>query len=155
MSNSKEDEELRLLYQTRIDDIRYSKQQQWNTVYLALIAIGGILALLLGLPLQQVLSQKLTIFLTAICIIVCLAGIGFIGVYQYSIARYRFVIEQITQTFTSKTKEVYGKEPKSCELLKRFFAKDLLLFLLVFWVTIILAGAVPPATSIAMDTQIS
>ena len=137
MPNSKEHEEIRALYQIYIDEIRYTKQQQWNTVYLTLFAIAGILALSLGL---QILSQSLTIFLIAICIVIAVFGIFLIGHYQWSLARYRYKKDRIIGTFSHRAAEIVHKEPRCRELLDHFFAKELLPFLVLFWLAILLAG---------------
>jgi len=132
MANSNKDEELRLLYQVSIDDIRFSKQQQWNTIYLTLIAIGAILALFLGLEsnpvLKKVLCQRflpdflpwkninisLRGFLAYSCIIIAGLGIFYICQYQKDLAAYRFNKRLLMANFTSKkAKRIVRKEPKN------------------------------------------
>jgi len=129
MSNSNEDENMRLLYQVYIDDIRFSKQQQWNTLYLTLLAISGIIALSIYLPYKLGLTettelQHIKRFLTLICLLVSSLGILFLTNYYFDIKRYR-----------NKLKVLSGKLKVPIKEKKR----DARLFLILFSLVIALA----------------
>lgn len=93
MPNSKEEEEYRMFFQILIDDIRYSKQQQWNTIYLTLIAIGAILGVFLAIQEKaNCLSQSPSFryFLIGVCVVISSSGILYIKKYYGDIGRYRY-----------------------------------------------------------------
>ena len=138
MANSNKGEELRLLYQDIIDNIRYSKQQQWNTVYLTLVAIGAILALVLGLYSKPFLYECLLLWLSIICYIIAGLGIYFIVNYQIDIAKYRYQKEEIIKTFSLKAQAI-AQGPKLKEYFKwEFFGKDVV-FVFLFCLLIFVA----------------
>lgn len=104
MSNSKEDEELRLLFQINIEDLRYCKKQQWYTLYITLLAIGGLITLAVALkPFSACLKE----FLLIICSwIVSFIGIAFMIVYYSSIKTFRDLKLKIIGEFSKKAAEI-------------------------------------------------
>jgi hypothetical protein len=130
---SKKDEELRLLYKISIDDIRYSKQQQWNTIYLTLLAIAATISLFLVLKNGLFISDSLKIFLISICIFIALVGIIFIAIYQSSMAKYRCKKNKLERNFSDEIKKL----DYDCHFLK-YYKKDFI-FVLLFWLLIILS----------------
>ena len=98
MANSKDEEEYRMYFQVLIDDIRFSKKQQWNTIYQTLVAIGAILGVFLAVESKaNFLCQSLPIvkitprcFLTIICVLIAALGIIYIGRFCVDIQRYRY-----------------------------------------------------------------
>lgn len=156
MANSNEDEEFRLLFQVFIDDIRYSKEQQWKIIYLTLVAIGAILALSLGLNSKQILSEQflpdflfgnyitisLRAFLAGICGFISFLGIMYIWIYHGDIDRYRCKKELLMKTFTKKAQKISEKEPKWYKCMKFFLKKDSLRFSIPFCILIAAAGGI-------------
>ena len=71
-------------------DIRYSKQQQWNVLYLTISAIAGIITLILNISISKCLYKYIfdTVIILAI-ISVCISGIAFIDQYRKDIKNYR------------------------------------------------------------------
>jgi len=134
MAKPNEGELLRLFYQVFIDDIRYSKKQQWNTIYLTLVALGAILALFLALPSKQILPQwVLQLFVALIAGL----GVGYIGRFHKSMTEYRKEKKQLLDRFSSeskKAKEIAKKEPEG------FFGKDFWFFVVPFWMLIAVAA---------------
>ena len=121
MANSKEEEEYRMYFQVLIDDIRYSKKQQWNTIYLTLIAIGAILGVFFAVVSKEnFLFQCLPIvkitprwFLTVICIFIAGLGIMYIGRYYRDIGRYRYKTRCILrEKFCEYTKNIADEDEK-------------------------------------------
>lgn len=80
----------RLLYQIKINDIRYSKKHQWYAFYLTIIAIGGVITLFFGLKQFKLLIPDLAfqIFLTLISSLIGIIGICFIYHYNKQIEHY-------------------------------------------------------------------
>lgn len=125
MANSKEEansnkEEDRMYFQVLIDDIRYSKQQQWNTIYLALVAIGAILGIFLAVESKvNFLCQPLPIvkitprwFLTVICSFIAGLGIMYIGRYYRDIGNYRYKSRRILrEKFSEYTRNIAREDP--------------------------------------------
>jgi hypothetical protein len=128
---TKKNEDLRLFYQIVIDDIRYSKQQQWNTIYLTLLAIAATISLFLGIETKPGFSQSLKWFLIIVCIFIALMGIIFIGIYQGSMAKYRCKKANILKKLSEEIKDL----DCDCQFCK-YYRKDLI-FILLFWVLII------------------
>ena len=138
---SNEGEEFRLLYQTSIDDIRYSKQQQWNVIYLTLIAVGGIIAFCIRLRMEQKLSQDLHYFFVGVSIAIALLGASFIVRYQRDIERYRYTKNQFLITFSKKAQEIQRKEPEWYKRNKEFWADEFIWFILPFCALIAVAAS--------------
>jgi hypothetical protein len=137
MSNSKEDEELRLLFQIFIDDIQ---------------ALAGIITLSLWLASEQNLFQSLYKWLIASCFVIASLGIFYIRNYHMDLTKYRYRKDQIMNLiWPSKDKEGAEKSTKtvreildgpSCDECGRlFFKEDFFSFVLPFWVVIIFTGA--------------
>lgn len=134
MANSKEEEEYRMFFQILIDDIRFSKKQQWNTIYLTLVAIGAIWGVCLAIESKgYCLAQPLPIvyvnpkwFLTLICIIVAGIGIMYIGRYCWDIQRYRYISICIRRTkFSNGIRNILKKDPHWYTLKESKFIKFL------------------------------
>jgi hypothetical protein len=134
MANSREQEEYRMYFQILIDDIRFSKKQQWKTIYLTLVAIGAILGIFLAVESKaNFLCQHLPIvyitpksFLTIICIIVAGVGIMYIGRYCWDIQRYRYLSMRILRTkFSKGLRNILNKDPDWYTLNKSKFIKFL------------------------------
>ena len=93
---AEEKENLRLLLNNKLNDIRYTKQQQWHLLYLTLIAIGGITSLAIGI--KPVLCY-FGLFLIGFDIIVGVLGGGFIIYYAHWLHNYRneksYYLEQL------------------------------------------------------------
>jgi hypothetical protein len=103
MSNCNENEELRLLFQINIEELRYCKMQQWHTLYVTLLAIGGLISLVLALKSP---TFGLKEFLIIICWSVSVIGIVFVFVYYYSIKDFRSTKLKIINKFSSETKKI-------------------------------------------------
>ncbi len=82
---SEEKATLRLILENKLNDIRYTKQQQWHVLYLTLIAIAGITSLFLGIELNLCFRISLLI----VNILVGIIGGGFIIRYACDLATYR------------------------------------------------------------------
>lgn len=126
-----DDEDLRLFYQIVIDDIRYSKQQQWHSIYLTLLAIVATVSLFLRIQPNPSFSQTLRGLLIVVCIGVSLLGIIFIGIYHSSIAKYRCKKENILKKLPKEIKAL----DCDCQIWKHY-KKDLFSFTLPFWILI-------------------
>jgi len=100
MSNSKDRETLRLLYGVSINDIRFSKRQQWYVMYLTVIAIAGILSL----------SLKLLCDHTILGILLFLSGIIIPFLGWLTIEDYGKFIEEKYRPRTKKIQEELVKE---------------------------------------------
>jgi hypothetical protein len=151
MANSKEEEECRMYFQILMDDIRYSKQQQWNTIYLTLIAIGAILGVFLTVESKgycfaqplPILKISLRSFLIGICIFILGLGIAYIWRYYVDIERYRYKSRLIlTNRFSDDTETIAEKEPEWFEskwykFLRREY--DFVWFFILFSILILLA----------------
>ena len=124
MQDSKEYQELRLRFQTYIDDIRYSKQQQWNILYLTLLAVAGVISL----KLTQASSPWL---LTVFILVISGLGIYFVGAFHWSMTCYRSKKDAIKEQFSEKEPNLHADEaePSCCE----FLNKDFWRFALWFW----------------------
>lgn len=77
---------LKLLLNNKLNDIRYTKQQQWHLLYLTLIAIGGITSLALS---TKPLLCYFGFFLIAFVIIIGVLGSFFIIYYAVWLSTYR------------------------------------------------------------------
>ncbi|HUU49670.1 MAG TPA: hypothetical protein VMW81_01770 [Nitrospinota bacterium] len=85
------EEDQRLFYNIKVDDIRYTKEQQWKTVYFTVIANAAIISLALYLGLHDKCESQFSqaILLTLIsCFISCI-GIIFLWNYQFRLEEYR------------------------------------------------------------------
>lgn len=78
---------LRLLLENKLNDIRYTKQQQWHLIYLTLIAIAGITSLAFSVELPT--CHRFRIFLLIGDVLVGILGCVFIIYYAYSLKIYR------------------------------------------------------------------
>jgi len=83
--------------ESSVEDIRFAKKQQWNTLYLTLIALAGVLSLFFaGCP------SKLPLFhtcwfrgvLSLVCFSVFVLGIIFLCNYQKDFNKYRGHVEE-------------------------------------------------------------
>lgn len=138
----KDKETIRVFFQVKIEDIRYSKQQQWNTIYYTLITIGGIIGLVLSLKSTQVLTQCFRNSLMLLCSIISLLGIVYIGIYQWAMAKYRFQKDRFIKALSEDNPEVEDRAGSSGEILKYFFKLDFLYFVMPFWFVILSAGII-------------
>ena len=109
MSNckEKESEEMRLLFKIYIEDLRYCKKQQWYTLYLMLIGIGGLMTVGINIP---ECSNKL---FKIVPLIICSWFIFFIGwyfLYEYygSIKEFRKKKGEIAETFEPNVRRISG-----------------------------------------------
>jgi len=87
--------------QSSAEDIRFAKKQQWNTLYLTLIALAGVLSLFFAgsgsnLPLFQACWFRSV--LSLVCLFVLLLGIIFLLNYQKDINKYRRHAEEALES---------------------------------------------------------
>lgn len=109
MQNSiDEKEDLRLKYQIVNDNIRFAKQQKWNTIYYTLTAIGGIIALTLGTPSKFWSGCSFQYFLVIISTVITSSGIYFIWRHQNSSEEYRSEKEDIRKKLFNEEKYKAG-----------------------------------------------
>ncbi|MBW2631268.1 MAG: hypothetical protein JRC90_05820 [Deltaproteobacteria bacterium] len=77
-----------LLLENTFNDIRYTKQQQWYLLYLAIIAITGITSLAFAIKFSH-FCHCFKYFLILCDILISLMGGGFIIRYAFSLEKYR------------------------------------------------------------------
>jgi hypothetical protein len=143
MSNGNLSEDL--AYKTLIDDIRYTKQQQWNTIYLTLIALAGIITLWFAS--EQTLYQNfLKWFLIITSFVITLLGIFYIRRYHHDLTKYRYRKNEIKNLIwpskdkkSTKTVREILDGPSCDECRRLFYEEDFFSFVLPFWFVIILA----------------
>jgi uncharacterized membrane protein len=141
-------EELRMLFQVSIEDIRYTKRQQWNTIYLTLLAVGSVIALFLNLKSSDLLSQCslvasfLVWLLKSLVIIVPLLGIYFMRTYFLDLLKYRCKKDQYIKTFSKEARDIHNSESASYKdsICKHIERRDASIFTLIFCVVLALAG---------------
>jgi hypothetical protein len=135
-------ENIKLLFQTYVDDIRYSKQQQWNIIYLTLIAISGIIALALSFDdsnSTQLLSNYFFRYsLMVFCGFISLLGIFYIGIYQWSMAQYRYLKDIFKEALERDCSEANYDEYFNDRL--KYFFQDFWSFVVPFWIVILITG---------------
>jgi hypothetical protein len=119
--------DLRLLFETCIADIKFVKNQQWKTVYLTLLALGGILALSLK---RAEMGRHLNL-LAFVNIIVALVGCVYIIEQHYSLAKFRGHKVEIVGKLGACFQKLHGKQGCFCYL-RAFFSRDLFFFALPF-----------------------
>lgn len=78
---------LRLLLENNLNDIRYTKRQQWHLLYLTIIAISGITSLAFSIKLPP--CHWFKIYLLLECIGIGIAGCFFIIRYAIDLENYR------------------------------------------------------------------
>lgn len=145
MSNSNKDqnkdENARVLFQTYIDDIRFSKRQQWYVMYLTLLAIAGILSLSLKVLCDHTVLGCL---LTLLGLVIPVLGLYMIRQYNYDIERYRnrknILKEELEGMLRDKVqkrlKELKQKEEKDIDWVFRLVIFLALLLTLAFYISI-------------------
>lgn len=139
LETMQQDEELRLIYDKLISDIEYSKKQIWNTLYLTILSLAGIISLHLS-NLEILPSNSIDNLLILTSIIIGVVGIVLIGVYHWTIEKYRVKKNKVIETFTSKTKEILGIKHSSSSKWKNVICNcDTYTFILPFWILIFLS----------------
>lgn len=105
MANNEEDKittkEKEILYNDMINAIRYSKRQQWNSIYLTMLSLAGIISLHLSVG-KEIPCKCFDYLLLIICVIVGVLGIIFISRYYCDIKRYRSIKEEVVKQFTNE-----------------------------------------------------
>jgi len=139
----KDKETIKLFFQVKLADIRYSKQQQWNTIYYTLITIGGIIGLIVSLESKGILSQCFFRYsLMLLCTFISVLGIVYIGIYQWAMARYRVQKDKFREALSEDDFEVEDNECSTKEITKYFFKPDFWYFVIPFWLIILSAGMI-------------
>ncbi|MEJ2193021.1 MAG: hypothetical protein P8Y39_11905 [Nitrospirota bacterium] len=131
-------DEVRLLFETHIADIRYTKQQQWKTIYLTLIALAAIVSLsAFDLP------YILRIYLTAVSPFVGALGICYIYNYHKDLSKYRAIKDHILEKrFRVSIDELFEEFPKGWEPQWKDKKNDLFEFVALFSILIVLATVI-------------
>jgi hypothetical protein len=128
-SNSKENEELRLLFKTHIEDIRNCKKQQWYMLYLILIGIGGLISVAIQLD-DGCVGLKWTLIVCSWVVVII--GSRFIYRYHTDIERYREIKVKIADTFEENARLISDiSEKEASDMNKRDFKNVTLLFILI------------------------
>jgi hypothetical protein len=133
-------DEIRVLFETYIADIRYTKQQQWNTIYLTLIALAAIASLVIAFPRLPCLFR---ISLTAACPFIGALGICYIWNYHKDLSRYRTIKDYILDekkfrvTLTEVVKKSECWRPKW-----KYIERDFFEFVGLFSILIVLATTI-------------
>lgn len=98
------EEDQRLFYNIKVDDIRYTKEQQWKTVYFTVIANAAIISLALYLGLHDKCESQFNqaILLTIISCFISFVGIIFLWNYQFRLEEYRFRKEVLEKKLKSR-----------------------------------------------------
>jgi hypothetical protein len=131
-------DEIRVLFETYIADIRYTKQQQWNTVYLTLVALAAVVTLNVAFSFPCSIRN----FLAIVSSFIGALGILYICNYHRDLTKYRTMKNCIYEsafdvTVTELLKEFPRKwEPAWEDMIRE---KDFVYFVLPFFVLILLA----------------
>lgn len=107
---TKENEELRLLYQITVDDIKYAKSRQWLTTYYVLLTFAVIIGFYI-LPEPDVDSEIFVTWYQKLWLLIPAFGINALGIYhvmdtQKRLCGYRMRLTAIKEEFEGKTKKV-------------------------------------------------
>ena len=137
--NSKtEAEELRMLYQITIDDIRYAKRQQWAITYYGLLLITGILGFY-----KLIQSSKTNIacfekgILFALAVLIALMGTWILCTFQKSLCEYRERLVRIInkkENFSKKFKDALGDISRDYTSFYYYFGSIVFPFILILWI---------------------
>lgn len=103
----REGEDLRMLYQISIDDIKVAKGRQWATIYYTLLTFGAIIgfyALTKGFFIYACWPQRLCLLVPAY--LVNLLGMFHLVDTQKCLCEYRMRLRAIKEGFTIKAKKV-------------------------------------------------
>jgi hypothetical protein len=103
------DEDLWNLYKIIIDDIRFSKQQQWKIFYYGLVLHGSIIGFSQIIKLTCIKACLLTIF----SLLGCILCIYYINHYNYDMRTYRKRLSKVQNDFSKYTKGIFGELPKN------------------------------------------
>jgi hypothetical protein len=124
----KEAQELRLLFTSCTEALEFSKKQQWHTLYITLVALGGLLTV----AERYDLCPREYHFVWW-CWTICVIGLIFMFTYLYSIMKSRGQKLKISEKFSDEARSISGISSKN-EMLANF--RDLF-FTLVFSVIIV------------------
>lgn len=131
-------------YQIMIENIRFTKQQIWNTVYYALLANGGLIALIFGINKSKIVFSYTSRWIfTGISISIFVIGGILLFKHHWSLTKYRLIKDAIDEDKSDYLNSEKKREEIDKEIWDNFCKEDFLpftfLFSLVIFVVAILA----------------
>jgi len=141
---AKKEQEMRLMYGVKVEDIHRSKQQQWKAMYLTIAASAVVTSLAIaadeggGLDLDRMLFWRISLgwFLWLAEVGITAFGLFVIGVQHREIARYRGQVDRIERTFCPAVTRIHRR---NIYKKRHWLDWDLIVFTLAFAATILVA----------------
>jgi hypothetical protein len=145
LDTEKKDAELRTLLDICIEDIRFFKKQQWNTVYLTLVAFAALVGFVLALSYDYdvTLGHGLKMFLTLVNIVIAIFGMYFLQDHSHAIEKARQRKLDIRKRLEPCNRLFLGEEGARCLFGKT--SEDTCIFLGAFWSLILFAFVISMA----------
>lgn len=98
----KKNEEMRMIYQIFIDDIRHIKNQQWQVTYYGLLIQAAIVGF------YEIFNEiEAKLVLSIISGFISLLGVVFLVIYQINMGRYRKKKREIRETFNKEVQKIF------------------------------------------------
>ena len=141
---TKKEQEMRLMYGIKVEDIHRSKQQQWKAMYLTIAASAVVTSLAIaadeggGLDLERMLFWRMSLgwFLWFVEVGITAFGLFVVGLQHREIARYRGQADRIERTFCPAVTRIHRR---NIYTKRHWLDWDLIVFTLAFAATILVA----------------
>jgi hypothetical protein len=136
---SKKEDEILMIYQVTVDDIRYSKTQQWLILFYSLLLIAGVFSLISTIygSFSCILITHKIFFTVILALIPIIAGLIYYN-YICDQNKYRKRIRKVRNTFEEESKNILGELPKKYGKSSYFLKLHILFGLIVFLASIII-----------------
>lgn len=141
---AKKEQEMRLMYGVKVEDMYRSRQQQWKAVYLTIAASAVVTFLAIaadeggGLDLDRMLFWRIPLgwLLWLAEVGIAAFGLFVVGLQHREIAQYRKQVDRIERTFCPAVTRIHRR---NIYKKRHWLDWDLVLFTLAFAATILVA----------------